>query len=137
MVNFKKTRIPLIVQAYKLESYFPNSKCSISRDTLVWKGSLQPSHLSSSYLIKLVYKKDSHPDVFVLKPKPLKLADGKNKLEHVYDTNKQHLCIYFRKAKEWDEGKFIADTIIPWVSEWLLHYEFWVATGIWHGGGIH
>ena len=39
--------------------------------------------------------------------------------------------------KEIDASQFIADTIIPWTSEWLLHYEIWVATGIWHGGGIH
>jgi hypothetical protein len=31
----------------------------------------------------------------------------------------------------------IIDTIIPWTSEWLLHYECWLATGKWHGGGIH
>jgi hypothetical protein len=55
----------------------------------------------------------------------------------VYDTEKQHLCIYYKRAKEWDETKFIADTIIPWTSEWLLHYEIWVATGTWQGGGIH
>lgn len=30
----------------------------------------------------------------------------------------------------------ISDTIIPWTSEWLLHYEYWVLTGIWQGGGI-
>ena len=31
----------------------------------------------------------------------------------------------------------IAETIIPWASEWLLHYEIWLATGEWQGGGIH
>lgn len=29
----------------------------------------------------------------------------------------------------------IADTIVPWASEWLLHYEYWLSTGTWHGGG--
>ena len=32
---------------------------------------------------------------------------------------------------------FIADTIVPWACEWLLHYEIWLATGEWHGGGEH
>jgi hypothetical protein len=29
----------------------------------------------------------------------------------------------------------IAETIIPWTSEWLYFYELWVFTGEWHGGG--
>jgi hypothetical protein len=137
MVKIKRQEIPLIVQAYKLRSYFPESKYSIRQDVLVWKGYLQPSDLSLKYLIKIVYRREKHPDVYVIEPKSLPLAEGKIKLEHVYDTKKQHLCIYYRKAKEWDETKYIADKIIPWTSEWLLHYEYWVATGIWHGGGIH
>ena len=27
----------------------------------------------------------------------------------------------------------IADTIVPWVSMWLMHYEIWFATGVWCG----
>ena len=38
---------------------------------------------------------------------------------------------------KWNERKMIAKTIIPWTSEWLFHYEIWVTTGTWHGGGIH
>ena len=29
----------------------------------------------------------------------------------------------------------IADTIVAWTCEWLIHYEIWLATGEWHGGG--
>lgn len=29
----------------------------------------------------------------------------------------------------------ISDTIIPWVADWLLYYELWLATGEWLGGG--
>jgi hypothetical protein len=31
---------------------------------------------------------------------------------------------------------FIADTLVPWASEWLFDYELWLATGEWYGGGI-
>lgn len=133
----KSREIPLIVQANKLQSYFPDSKYSVRQNILVWKGYLQPTYLSPKYLIKVVYQREKHPNVYVMDPKPLVLAKEKSKLEHVYDTDKQHLCIYYLKAKEWNETKFIADTIIPWTSEWLFHYEIWVTTGIWHGGGIH
>ncbi len=137
MEMIKKREIPLIVQANRLQLYFPDSKYSVRQNILVWKGYLQPTHLSSKYLIKVVYQREKHPNVYVIEPKPLILAEGKPKLEHVYDTDKQHLCIYYKRAKEWNQTKFIADTIIPWTSEWLLHYEIWVATGLWHGGGIH
>jgi hypothetical protein len=137
MVMIKSREISLIVQANKLQSYFPNSKYSVRQNILVWKGYLQPTYLSPKYLIKVVYQREKHPDVYVIDPKPLVLAEGKSKLEHVYDSDKQHLCIYYKRAKEWNETKFIADTIIPWTSEWLFHYEIWVTTGIWHGGGIH
>jgi hypothetical protein len=31
----------------------------------------------------------------------------------------------------------LAKAIVPWTSEWLLHYEIWLATGDWRGSGIH
>jgi hypothetical protein len=36
---------------------------------------------------------------------------------------------------EWTVGMSIANTIVPWTSEWLAHYEIWLATGDWQGGG--
>jgi len=137
MVTIKKNKISQVVQAHRLQTYFPDSKCLIKNNILTWKGYLQPMELSPKYLIKVVYQQEKHPDVYVLDPKSLALAHGETKLKHVYDTKKQRLCIYNKRAKEWDETKFIANTIIPWTSEWLFHYEIWVATGVWHGGGIH
>lgn len=29
----------------------------------------------------------------------------------------------------------LVDTIVPWSSEWLFHYEMWKGTGIWFGDG--
>jgi len=29
----------------------------------------------------------------------------------------------------------IADTIVPWTADWLAHYEIWLVTGDWYGGG--
>lgn len=31
----------------------------------------------------------------------------------------------------------LAHTIVPWACDWLMHYEFWLATGTWAGGGVH
>jgi len=54
---------------------------------------------------------------------------------HMYPGNQ--LCLYLPRAKEWDPSMRLADTIVPWTSEWLLHYEVWQATGEWCGGGVH
>ena len=109
----------------------------IHTNRLIWKTTLQPSELSLAYEIKIVYTLGQSPKVYVVSPKPLALADGAQRLPHVYDHVKQQLCLYYGPAREWPPDKMIADTIVPWASEWLLHYEFWLVTGIWHGGGIH
>ena len=43
------------------------------------------------------------------------------------------LCLHM--PYECNHTAMIADTIIPWTQEWLLHYEIWLATGEWCGGG--
>ena len=104
---------------------------------LVWEGKIKPYVLSMTYDIRVEYTMGKDPDVYIINPNPLPLAKDATKLPHIYNHEKQHLCLYHRRMNEWNECKMIADTIIPWTSEWLLHYEYWVATGIWHGGGIH
>lgn len=47
------------------------------------------------------------------------------------------LGLYYPPAREWRQSMLLAGTILPWTSEWLLHYETWLATGVWTGGGIH
>jgi len=136
MGKIKERSISLIVQAKKIEKDFPNSKVLTTPSKLIWKGRLQPSILGEAYDIQLNFKEGYHPDVFVINKK-LQLYPGKKRLPHVYNSEKQWLCLYFRKAKEWKKTKFISDTIIPWTSEWLLHYEYWLCTGKWHGRGIH
>ncbi len=124
------------VQAGKLLSLFPTSIIQYSQNELTWKHSITPTPLSSRYEIKLHYVRGHNPNVYVIKPK-LVFSEGTTKLPHVYSTDKQWLCLYYRKGREWNSGILIANTIIPWACEWLCHYELWVCTGTWHGGGIH
>ncbi|RLD85513.1 MAG: hypothetical protein DRJ09_12825 [Bacteroidetes bacterium] len=87
--------------------------------------------------MKLHYRYNEGAKVYVLDPKPLKLAKGKTVLPHVYSTPEQRLCLYYPNENEWDTSMYYVKTLIPWACEWLVHYECWVATGTWHGGGIH
>jgi hypothetical protein len=135
----KERPISMYAQGGMLRHYFPDSTLEIVRlgRGLIWEGKLQPTELSMTYDIRIEYYAGKDPDVYVINPKPLTLAPNATKLPHIYSQEKQHLCIYHRRINEWNGGKMIAKTIIPWTSEWLLHYEIWVVTGTWHGGGIH
>jgi hypothetical protein len=128
--------ISLIHQAGALRSYFPASKIiRHGEDQILWIGELTPTPLSETYMVKLHYRRGKFIKISVLKPR-LKLAEGAKSLPHVYSTPKQELCLYYPKNNEWHPGLYYVKSIIPWASEWLYHYEIWVGTGMWHGGGI-
>ena len=61
------------------------------------------------------------------------LRDDADYLPHTYPGNE--LCLFY--PGEWQHDRFLAVTIVPWTAEWLLHYEIWLATGEWTGGGRH
>lgn len=120
-------------QAKYLKAIFQESSVDYSSGQLKWKGSIQPSPIHDTYQVKLFFKKGKRPKVKVVSPK-LIIPKGK-KLPHVY--SKDDLCLYYPDGKEWNEEKFLVKTIVPWVSEWLYHYEIWLVTGDWNGGGLH
>ena len=131
------SELSFLRQEGALKSYFPGSKIDRKQEKeITWIHRVTPSPLSSSYLLKLHHQAGEVPKVYVLDPMPLKLADGKFLLPHVYSTPEQRLCLYYPKDKEWKPTMFYANSIIPWACEWLLHYEVWLATGEWRGGGI-
>jgi hypothetical protein len=55
--------------------------------------------------------------------------------EHIYPNGS--LCLYYPKRGEWTDGMLLADSQLLWAIEWLFHYEVWLATGVWEGGGVH
>lgn len=73
------------------------------------------------------------PSVRVVSPQ-LAYRDGE-RAPHLYSNG--DLCLFYPKAREWHGGLLLSRTIIPWASEWLFHYEIWLASGTWCGGGYH
>jgi hypothetical protein len=57
------------------------------------------------------------------------------KLPHVFGNGQGDLCIHVKS--DWNPGMLIADTIMPWLSQWLYFYEVWRQTGAWIGKGTH
>jgi len=134
MGKWQKYRtINLAIQKLALEKQFPDSESRIHRSELTWAGILKPSPLSDCYKIQIRYKLNGNPEVEVLDPS-LKSKNGR-KPPHLYLG--ERLCLYLPKTGEWTKEMLLSETIIPWASEWLLHYEIWRITGEWYGGGIH
>ncbi len=136
MATINNNKLSFGIQSSRLKSIFPTSTVLFfTASTFIWKCALTPTPLSNTYDIRLEYKKNFHPCVFVINT-TLQLYPGATELPHVYNSDKQHLCLYFRKGQEWNSTMYIAETIIPWASEWLFYYEIWLCTGEWNGGGI-
>jgi len=93
--------------------------------------------MSVHYKVGVQYKHRQRPRVKVLTP-ILETRLGEP-LPHVYPGDE--LCLYYQDEFVGSEH-FIADTIVPWTSEWLYFYEHWMSTGSWlgteapHGPGI-
>lgn len=101
---------------------------TIKRGRVRWQGQLKPTPLSESYTLRIDYALPHRPAVTVVSPH-LNVPTGQ--LPHVFDDGRLCLCYPW----QWDSSKLIARTLVPWASEWLLHYELWTVTGEWHGGG--
>lgn len=118
----------LAEQAFVLQSRFLGSTISVGPKCMTWTGTLQPTPLSREYTVRITYELGQFPRVKVLPRLPSRPGEP---LPHFYREGL--LCLH--KVGEWSPRMLIADTIVPWACEWLLHYEIWLATGVWHGGG--
>ena len=94
-----------------------------------WVGQIQPTPLSATYTVKIDYRLNERPEVTILDPE-LTSRNG-SRLPHVFTGN--HPGLFRYKYGEWNGRMSIAETIVPWFSMWLMHYEIWLTTGIWCG----
>ncbi|MDN3493505.1 hypothetical protein [Winogradskyella bathintestinalis] len=127
--------MPAYLQLQIIKQAFPNTtvlKKSWNSFEIFIK--LQPTPLSDTYKLKIIYRKNLYTEIYVI-DKILKLAPNRKKLPHVYDSDKQKLCLYSPSKREWKPNMRIVNTIIPWASEWLYYYELWLPEGQWYGGG--
>lgn len=117
------------LQALRLRHIFPQASCRISTTGLVWSGSVTPTPLARQYLVRITYTNGMHPKVIVVDP--LLEPDARGHLPHVFRDGS--LCLY--EGHQWHTSLFIADSVLPWISESLAHYELWKRDGHWYGDG--
>lgn len=130
----KKRKYSVAMQYGAIKSKHPEFVSTISKGNLIIKGQIRPTARSKIYTFKLKYTVGGAPDVSIITPTLEKNFNGED-IPHTYP--KERLCLYYPGYKEFTSSMLISDTVIPWISLWLYHYENWHLTGDWMGGGIH
>jgi hypothetical protein len=102
---------------------------------LTWRYQVRPTPLSREYLVRITFDRGEVPDVFVIEPDLLKLANGRP-LPHVY-RNPLRLCLILPGTQEWTGTMRIDQTFVPWAAMWLFYFEEWLVSDEWKGGGQH
>ena len=129
--------LPLIQQKIALTRRYPCSTCRLVRNVLTWKAKISPTSLSRTYDATLIYNGYPPPKVYI-SGESLRKLDAPS-FPHRYEIdvarNRVRICLYYRDGL--DYSKPFSETLVPWIAEWLFHYEIWLATGQWSGGGLH
>lgn len=135
---YYRNRPPLsiAIQVAGLQRSFGLGVIKWDRSRLIWRGELSPSEFSRKYTAELIYARNSHPEVYVREPNLTELAGGRS-LPHVYDAEKQLLCLYLPGCGYWTPDKSLASTVISWASLWLFYFELWLVTDVFYGQGQH
>ena len=93
---------------------------------------IKPTEQSRTYLTQIKLTGSKKLDVYVLKPNIAKENKGNKSVPHMYSLESGKICLYLPKEIDNTDDYSV---IVPWISEWLYHYEIWKITGEWCGGG--
>lgn len=134
--SHKRPPLSMAIQVAGLQRLFGLGVIRWDRSRLCWRGELSPAEYARKYTVQLDYLRNKPPEVHVCEPNLTALAAGR-KLPHVYDQEKQELCLYFPGCGYWTPDKSLASTVMLWASLWLFHFELWLVTDVFHGRGEH
>src|SRR5215211_685661 len=95
---------------------------SVRLGKLTWEFAAQPDPLSRVYKVRIQYQQGNVPQVYVVDPDLVTLAEGR-RLPHVYEQNPARLCLFLPGTGEWSAAKRISETIAPWIYLWLWYFE--------------
>lgn len=125
----------LIEQVLVMKKKHPHFTTSLtSHSSMKVSGTMQPTARSEVYHFVLTYTLADNPKVKIVSPVLEKNEKGEE-IPHLYPGG--HLCLYHPRYGEFSRTYLLCETIIPWTSLWLYHYEIWHVTGDWLGGGEH
>ena len=138
-------------QIAAMERDYPNLRVVERIDrACVWRGDIRPYH--KTYCVEIRYRVPFAVEAFsVLRDQPRVLIRSpileshpeydEGPIPHIYinktEPDYPFLCLFDPYVPEWTVEDFVAETTVPWTERWLINYEFWLATGVWRGGGRH
>jgi hypothetical protein len=101
---------------------------------LIAEGWLRGNELTERYRVRIEYEPEPGlcPRARVLEPALIRRHPNQP-VAHTNGDNEP--CLFTVAKRDWRSGMFIGQTLVPWLMEWLVHYEIWRATGDWKGGG--
>jgi hypothetical protein len=120
-------------QLARVRALYPQFHSGVDGATLTVEGLIQPTEASVPYRVRIEYAVGNTPQVTVVDP-VLRPREENGRIPHVYPGNK--LCLYLPNSGEWTPDRSLPHSFVPWIAEWLLHYEVWLVTGVWCGGGV-
>lgn len=127
---FRSAALTYGQQIGRMSRMYPQFRHKMAKTAVAWVGELQPSPISENYTTRIEYSLPRRPKILVLHPL-LYSPRSNESVPHTFADGS--LCLH--RQEDWTGMMFIAETIIPWLSLWLYHYEYWLATGEWLGGG--
>jgi hypothetical protein len=127
---FKSPGLTLGQQIGRMSVSYPGFRGRLVRNSIQWDGELQPTPMSNTYSVRIDYVLRDRPKVWVVRPN---LSETRRAVRIPHTFSNGSVCLHLHS--DWTPKMFVAETIVPWLSLWLFHYEVWRATGVWHGGG--
>lgn len=124
---FKNVRLNLLLEKELVEKHFDWIKLTIVGDVIKGAGCLIVN--GNKYEVSLEYK----PRMGRFDRIWIKGITYHPKI-HLYNDNT--LCLYHPQIDTSPFRRLPLVTIIPWISEWCIHYEEWKKYGTWLGKEI-
>jgi hypothetical protein len=124
----------IMEQVNSIKCKFPDFKIVHDPSHLKINANIRPTSRSVEYEVEIRYKLTQYPKIWVLN-RALKKNAADEDIPHMYEQ--ERLCLFQPRYREFRFSDYISETIIPWISLWLYHYENWHMTGKWEGGGEH
>ena len=129
--------LSLAAQVHALRARFPDGCGTIKRGRLIWEQSITPHPLAGTYHCRLNYAMREYPHVSCLHPQLSTLAGGRT-VPHVYRREEPvEMCLFMRQRECWGDTMSLARVVMPLAYFWLAHFEEWLFSGVWRGGGTH
>jgi hypothetical protein len=126
--------VPPTFQGMMIAGRCPGAQITVTESLLAARFTLKPLALGRKYLVEVTHLRGEQPRAFVRFPRLSELVPGRT-IPHLWSQKQGELCLFYNPLSEWRPGLLLADSIVPWASEWLYHFEHWEISDEWDGGG--